>query len=73
MWNSVLGDLGYNFEGLFGFNPTIEVHPCWFDLNPSRLLYKDVWVIDFHEEKPRFQPNSLSLIVTPLFLQKKRK
>jgi hypothetical protein len=60
MWNSVLGDLGSDFEGLFCFNPTIEVPPCWFDLNPSRLLYKDAWVIDFHEEKPKFQPNSLS-------------
>jgi hypothetical protein len=60
MWNSSLRDLGYEFGGLFGLNSTIEVSPCWLDLNPSRLLYKDAWVIDFHEEKPRLQPNSLS-------------
>jgi hypothetical protein len=27
----------------------------WIDLSPSRLLYKDAWVISFHEEKSRFQ------------------
>jgi hypothetical protein len=27
----------------------------WFNLNLSRLLYKDAWVIGFHEEEPKFQ------------------
>jgi hypothetical protein len=39
MWNSVLEDLGYDFERLYGFNPTIEVPHCWFDLSHSGLLY----------------------------------
>jgi len=41
MWNSILEDLGYDFEGLFGFNPTIEVPPCWLNLNHPRLLYME--------------------------------
>jgi hypothetical protein len=41
MWNSVLGDLGYDFGRLFGFNPTIEVPLCWFNLDHPRLLYKE--------------------------------
>jgi len=67
MWNSNLWDLGYEFGVLFGLNPTIEAFSCWLDLSHPRLLYKDAWVIDFHERRTKISATPSHKPVVPLY------
>jgi hypothetical protein len=53
MWNSSLGDLGYDFGLLVGSILAIQDYYIQY-----------AWMINFHEEKPNLSSNTLSSMLS---------